>query len=104
MWGIIKRKKCILYRINGVEDHIHLLVDLHPTVSVSHFIQDLKVVSSLWLKSHPDFPLFRGWCRKYAAISCAQKDKYIITNYIKNQRVHHQSISSTDEFNKLILD
>ena len=34
IWGIVKNKKCVLYRINGIEDHIHILSDLHPSIAL----------------------------------------------------------------------
>ncbi len=37
IWGIIKNKKCHLYRINGIEDHIHIFSDLHPSVGLAEF-------------------------------------------------------------------
>ncbi|MEQ9313501.1 MAG: transposase [Cytophagales bacterium] len=35
IWGILKNKKCHLYQINGVEDHIHILTHIHPSVALS---------------------------------------------------------------------
>jgi putative transposase len=43
--GVIKNKNCKLYRINGMEDHIHIFSDLHPTVPLSGYIKDIKVAS-----------------------------------------------------------
>ena len=42
MSGIIKKKNCKLYRINGVEDHIHIFSDLHPSISLSDYVKDIK--------------------------------------------------------------
>ena len=42
IWGILEKKNCHLYRINGVEDHIHVLTHIHPTVSLSSLIKDKK--------------------------------------------------------------
>jgi len=36
IWGIIKNNKSFLYQINGVEDHIHILTHLHPSISLSN--------------------------------------------------------------------
>ncbi len=35
IWGILKNKKCHLYRINGVEDHLHIVTHIHPSVGRS---------------------------------------------------------------------
>ena len=59
--GIIKNKKCKLYRINGIEDHIHIMSDLHPTVTLSDYVKDIKVASNLWMKDSGSFPSFEEW-------------------------------------------
>ena len=61
IWGVINNNKCKLYRINGVEDHIHIFSDLHPSVSLADYIKDIKVSSSLWMKECGKFPKFKAW-------------------------------------------
>ena len=41
VWGIIKNRRSHLYRINGVEDHLHILSSLHPTVSLADFVKEV---------------------------------------------------------------
>lgn len=98
IFGYIKNKKSILYRINGTEDHIHLLIDLHPTHSLSGFIRDLKEASSKWLKQNPNFPMFEFWAEGYGAFTYSIKEKDTIINYIKNQKEHHKTVSFKEEF------
>jgi putative transposase len=43
MAGIIQNKNCHVYFINGVEDHIHIVTSLHPGISLSNFVKDLKL-------------------------------------------------------------
>ena len=43
IWGIIKNKQGKLYRINGMEDHVHILSDLHPSVSLADYVKSIKV-------------------------------------------------------------
>lgn len=66
--GIIKKKNCKLYRINGIEDHIHIFSDLHPTVALSDYIKDIKVASSIWTKANGNFPKFEAWQDGYGAL------------------------------------
>ena len=40
IWDIIKNKNCKLYRINGVENHIHILSDLHPSISLADYVKN----------------------------------------------------------------
>lgn len=102
IWGIIKNHNCHLYRINGVEDHIHIVCDLHPSCKLSDLIKDVKVASSLWVKNSRRFPDFTGWADGYAAITLSIKEKDTVINYIKNQREHHKKISFAEEYREFL--
>ena len=102
MMGIIKNKNCFLYRINGMEDHIHILSDLHPSVALADYIRDIKTSSSIWLKQNMNFPNFKGWADGYAALTYAYRDKKMIINYIINQQEHHKKVSFAEEYRKLL--
>ena len=86
-----------------MEDHLHLFVELHPTIALSDFIKDIKQSSSYWIKKSGLFPQFEGWGREYAAFTYSERDKNTIINYIKNQREHHKRIDVLDEV-KALLD
>jgi REP element-mobilizing transposase RayT len=104
IWGIILNKRCKLYRINGVEDHIHLISNLHPSLCLSDYVKDIKVASSIWMKSSGKFHLFEGWQEGYAAFTCSANDKDRVINYIKQQREHHKTECFYDEFKRLLLE
>ncbi|WP_300878463.1 IS200/IS605 family transposase, partial [uncultured Duncaniella sp.] len=57
----IKRLKCKAFIINGIQDHIHILLSLHPTVALSDMMRDVKSKSSVWAQASGLFPLFVGW-------------------------------------------
>ena len=102
--GIIKNKNCFLYRINGMEDHIHILCDLHPSIALADYMRDVKTASSLWLKQSGKFPEFGGWAEGYAAFTYAWKDKEMIISYIKNQQEHHKNESFEEELRRLLVE
>ncbi len=102
--GIINNSKCKLYRINGMEDHIHIFSDLHSTVSLANYIKDIKVASSIWVKDSGLFPKFEGWQDSYGAFTYSIKEKDIIINYIKNQKEHHKTETFRDEFKRLLIE
>lgn len=88
--------------MNGIPNHIHLLVDLSVEVSLSQFMRELKRSSSLWLKQHHDlFPEFVGWGKEYYAFSCGPRDKDAIISYIKGQENHHNITSFDDEMKSI---
>ena len=100
--GLIKNKNCFSYQINGIEDHLHILSDLHPSIALADFMRDIKTASSIWLKQSGNFPNFKGWADGYAAFTYAWRDKEMIVNYIKNQQTHHKKESFENEL-KIIL-
>ena len=102
IWGIIKNKNSHLYRINGVEDHIHILTSLHPTVALADLIKDIKVASSQWIKEEKAFPRFSHWQDGYGAFTHSSNEKDRLIEYIKGQEEHHKKVSFRDEFRRLL--
>jgi REP element-mobilizing transposase RayT len=102
IWGIIKNKNCHLYRINGVEDHIHIFSDLHPSIALADYIKDIKIASSIWMKDSRLFPGFKGWQEGYGAFTYSNKEKDILINYVKNQKIHHKKENFHNEFKRLL--
>ena len=102
--GVIKKKNCKLYRINGTEDHIHIFSDLHPTISLSDYVKDIKVASSIWMKASGNFPKFESWQEGYGAFTNSIREKDIIINYVKNQKEHHKTETFYDEFKRLLIE
>ena len=104
IWGVVRNKKCKLFRINGAEDHIHIFSDLHPSISLADYIKDIKIASNGWMKSKGLFPSFEGWQDSYGAFTYSIKEKDIIINYIKNQKEHHKRETFYDEFRRLLTE
>ena len=102
LWGILKSKKCYLYQMGGMEDHIHMLISLHPTASLSHLVRDLKTSSTAWIKKKRIFTNFSGWQMEYGAFTKSNIEKQQVINYIKNQKSHHKEESFLDEFKRLL--
>ena len=96
--SIIKRNKCVLYRIGGIENHIHILLDLNPTVSLSHLMWDIKRASSDWAKQSGLFPMFNGWGKEYGAFSISETHRDALINYIMNQPEHHGRVTFEQEY------
>ena len=104
IWGIIKEKNCKLYRINGIEDHIHIMSDLHPSIALADYVKDIKVATSLWMKDCGLFPDFEGWQDGYGAFTYSVRERDMIINYIKNQKQHHQKENFYNEYKRLLIE
>ncbi len=74
LWGIIKNRPSHLDRIKGVEDHLHILSSLYPSVSLADFVKDVKTGSALGIKQNSVFKRFSHWQEGYAAFTCSQRD------------------------------
>ena len=104
VWGILKNKKCHLYRIGGVSDHLHILTHIHPTVSLASLDKDIKLASTEHIKNKNLFPDFSGWQEGYAAFTYAFKDKNRLIEYVKNQEAHHRVRSFKEELIELLTE
>ncbi len=104
IWGVIKNNNCKLYRINGVEDHVHIFSDLHPSLSLADYVKEIKVASSLWMKECGKFPTFKGWQEGYGAFTYSIQEKDTIIEYIKNQKEHHKTENFLDEYKRLLIE
>jgi putative transposase len=104
IWGIINHRHGHLYRINGVEDHLHILTSLHPTVCLADFVKDIKTGSALWMKGNSVFKNFSHWQDGYAAFTCAKNDLDGLIEYIKGQEEHHRRTTFAEEYKKLLVE
>ncbi len=104
IWGITKANNCVLYRINGIEDHIHIFSDLHPSVCLADYVKNIKVASSLWIKKEKIFPEFYGWQDGYGAFTYTINEKQRVIDYIKNQKEHHKKEIFLDEYRRLLIE
>jgi putative transposase len=102
--GIAKNKKCKILSVNGVEDHIHIFTDLHPTVALSDYVRDIKSYSSKWMKESGKFPDFEAWQVGYSGFTYSIHEKQKIINYVRKQKEHHKKESSLDELKRLFKE
>lgn len=82
--------------INGMFDHVHLLVGLNPTESLSAFVQSIKIESSKWLKREKGIRNF-AWQTGYAAFSYSKSLLPQVEAYITHQKEHHSQKGFDEE-------
>ena len=98
IWGILNKKQCHLYRINGVEDHIHIVTHLHPSIALADIVKDIKVSSALFIKEKKLFEGFTSWQSGYGAFTYSVDAKESLIDYVKNQEEHHKVITFKEEY------
>ena len=102
IWGVVKEKKCQLLRIGGVENHVHLLLSVHPSVALAEVVKAVKVASAEWIANGGVFPKFKGWHEGYAAMSCSWEEKEMLVEAIKHQEEHHAEVTLREEFEEML--
>ncbi len=104
IFGILGNKKCFCYQIGGIEDHIHIAFSLHPQISLSNLIHDIKLSSTKYIKNDLHILNFGGWQTGYAAITHCENTLEKLKIYIRDQEIHHKSENSRDEYIRQLND
>jgi putative transposase len=98
--GTIRKLGGIALEINGIADHVHLLVKLKPTILFSDFLRDLKSNSSTWAKKN-GIQKF-AWQRRYGAFTVSESQVRIVRRYIRDQEKHHNKFDFKTEFESML--
>jgi putative transposase len=98
MGGIARENKIKLLAAGGVDDHVHLLISMPSTISISKAMQLIKSGSSKWIhETFAEDRLFE-WQEGYGAFSIGAGDIERTVKYINNQAEHHKKIDYKKEF------
>lgn len=88
--------------INGVADHVHGLVWIPPTVSVTELMRVVKTNTSRWV--HETWPERAGfaWQTGYGAFTVSQSQVEVVRQYIAGQEDHHRTMTFQEEYLALL--
>ncbi|MEC7840468.1 MAG: IS200/IS605 family transposase [Chlamydiota bacterium] len=95
--GICRTYNCHVYEINGMPDHIHILLEQHRTISVSELIGKIKANSSKWVSGHSKGYKNFSWQRGYGYFSVGKQQIDAVRKYVKRQKEHHKKTGFEDE-------
>ena len=96
--GIVNGKNEKVYAINGMPDHIHILLSIKPDTSLSNLVRDIKANSSKWINENK---FVRGkfhWQEGFGGFSYSQSQLDDVIGYIDNQEKHHAEKSFKEEY------
>lgn len=102
--GIIKNNKHKLLAINGMSDHIHILLGLRPSQSLSDLMQDIKGSSSKWINEKRFVRGKFSWQEGYGAFSYSKADVPNIIQYINHQEKHHKRKTFLEEYLEILKE
>jgi REP element-mobilizing transposase RayT len=94
--GIGRNKEVPVLAAGGIENHIHLLIELPLARSLAEAVSIFKSNSSRWLKTKgvKDF----CWQTGYGAFSVSARQLGAVKTYIRDQREHHKGQTYEEEF------
>jgi REP element-mobilizing transposase RayT len=100
--GIVTNQGQKMLQINGVADHVHLLIGMKPNIALSDLVRDIKAGSSKFINEKR---WIRGkflWQEGFGAFSYGHSQLDEIIRYIQNQEKHHQQSSFKNEYLALL--
>ena len=91
----LKNKSII---VNGVEDHIHIFLGLHHTISISELVGNIKKSSSSFINDNKWFLGKFSWQDGYGAFTYSRSHVEKVYRYIQNQEEHHKKTTFEKEY------
>jgi len=102
--GIIKEQGHMVYSINGMPDHVHILVSMNPKQSLSDLMIHVKKSSSVWINTNRLVLGRFSWQEGFGAFTYSRSQVPAVAQYIANQESHHTGRSFREEYLKLLED
>ena len=98
----VQNKKSDLIIINGMDNHIHILLNLHSTVSLAEMVKTIKQTATEFIKKTFILPMFEGWASEYYACSVSPSHVTAVKQYIENQEEHHSGKNFENEMEEFV--
>ena len=96
--GIVRKQSQKLIAINGMSDHVHILIGLKPAMALADLVRDIKVDSSSFINKKKWVRGRFSWQEGYGAFSYGHSQLDTIIRYIQNQEHHHRRRTFKDEY------
>ena len=101
--GTLRNLNCPSLCVGVVEDHVHILCQLHRTMSISTLVEKIKSSSSSRIKEEPNLEVKDfHWQTGYGVFTVSQSNVRQVIEYIENQDEHHRKRTSQDELRILL--
>ena len=102
MTGIVRNQGQKLIAINGMPDHVHLLIGLRPAMALADLVQEIKADSTNFINKNKWVHGRFSWQEGYGAFSYGHSQLNTIVRYIQNQEKHHSRRTFQEEYLTLL--
>lgn len=96
--GIVRNKGQKLLAINGMPDHIHILIGLKPSCKISDLVREIKKSTNTFINEKKLTNYKFEWQEGYGAFSYSNSEVGNVISYINNQKEHHSKMSFKQEY------
>jgi putative transposase len=96
--GIVEARQHKMIAINGMSDHLHMLVGFRTTQSIADFMQDVKADSSQWINTNRFCGNRFEWQTGYGVFSYSKSQVADVIRYIQTQKEHHRKLTFQEEY------
>ncbi|MCU0406451.1 MAG: transposase [Ignavibacteriaceae bacterium] len=100
--GIIQNKKHKLISINGISNHIHVLIGLNPSESLSDLVKEVKRCSTNFINEQKWLRVKFNWQEGFGAFSYSRSQLDRVIDYFRNQELHHKRKSFREEYIEML--
>lgn len=100
--GIIENRKHKMLAINGMPDHLHILVGVRPHESLSDLAREVKKAATNFINERKLSRYKFQWQEGFGAFSYAESEIRNVVRYILNQKAHHRKVTFKKEFDGLL--
>ena len=100
--GIVTKQCQKLIAINGMSDHVHILIGLQPAMALADLVRDIKSDSATFINKRKLVHGRFNWQEGYGAFSYGRSQLNTVIRYIQNQEKHHQEHSFRNEYMTLL--
>lgn len=101
--GIIQNKGQKMLAINGMPDHIHILIGMKPSCCLSDLVREIKKSSNAFIKEKRFSKFKFEWQEGYGAFSYSHSALGNVIAYIDNQKKHHKTKSFKEEYKAFLM-
>jgi putative transposase len=94
--GVCTKQSVFVHEIGGMEDHLHMLIEIPLIMTSSDALQEIKASSSRWMGRN------LAWQRGFGVFGVSASNMDAVIRYIRTQEAHHKKMTFEEEFTALM--
>ena len=96
--GIVQNKQQKMLAINGMPDHIHIVIGMKPSCCLSDLVREIKKSSNEFIKEQKLTKQKFSWQEGFGAFSYSHSQLDNVIKYVMNQKEHHKKKTFKEEY------